>query len=884
MNVTKYNRLLKSTTSFQDFEDKIAYYTNKEKGNIFELLTKYLLKSDYIFKFKKVYLYDEIPNKILDELKFPSNDKGIDLLVVTKDDKYIPIQCKYRSDNSKAIPWNALSTFFGLSFGMHNKIQNGYFVTNTYDYCDEINKTNKIVTYGGNYFDNLTSKHFKNISKLIDGDEIEFKKFVLRDYQKEIIELAKEHYSEETLGHLIMACGTGKTLTSYWIAKNYRKVVIFVPSLLLLSQFYNDYMKAIIGDNEYEYNILLIGSDCDNDNRIKEKMDAVNITTNKKEILKFLKDTKGENKIVFSTYQSSYILDEILKETNLCFNFGIYDEVHKTCMKENRMMSKMIECESINKKLFMTATAKILKDTKNDDDDDRVYSMDDEEVYGKKIYEYNITDAIKDKRLCDYRIYNVHTTENEMKKLIKNDKLEVVLKDIRLDAEMNMKYVTAGMMIIKAFNELSCTHLITYHNTIANAKIFTELLGKLFKKYFDDDVNISMVDGGISMKKRRKIINDFQESEYGIICSCRSLCEGINIPIVDSLCFVDGRSSTIDLIQCVGRGLRLFGGKKRCKILMPILLENYDGGKYSELVRVLKALNTCDTDLIGQLNSIDGCNGERGKIIRNIFMEDSFEDDYEIDIDEFCERVDVKMWREVDGWDYMLELVKNYIDKHGCRPNRRSNNVCEKNLGLWLGEQLRVRTQKYKLFNAREKKWNLFFDKYDKYINNNNNCFSNIFLKNIPGFERFDFTLNKLDEFILTNERRPRGYTARKINDYESWLGKFLINNLGAYKKKLYCMKDNIYRKKWKLFMVKHSKYFRNKCEIFDNNLNDVKIYINKNKKRPSSKSNIPEIKKMGMFISDQLKNIKIRGGWMKDDVIYNKWELFVEDYQKYFN
>ena len=43
MNVTKYNRLLKSSTSFRDFENKIESYTNKEKGNIFELLTKYLL-------------------------------------------------------------------------------------------------------------------------------------------------------------------------------------------------------------------------------------------------------------------------------------------------------------------------------------------------------------------------------------------------------------------------------------------------------------------------------------------------------------------------------------------------------------------------------------------------------------------------------------------------------------------------------------------------------------------------------------------------------------------------------------------------------------------------------------------------------------------------
>ena len=99
MNILKYNKILKKITSFQDFRNEIEDYTSKEKGDIFELLTKYLLQSDYIFNFKKVYLYDEIPNKILEELKFPSNDKGIDLLVVTKDDNYIPVQCKYRSDN-----------------------------------------------------------------------------------------------------------------------------------------------------------------------------------------------------------------------------------------------------------------------------------------------------------------------------------------------------------------------------------------------------------------------------------------------------------------------------------------------------------------------------------------------------------------------------------------------------------------------------------------------------------------------------------------------------------------------------------------------------------------------------------------------------------------
>jgi predicted helicase len=845
MNIIKYNKLLKTINSFQEFEDKIKNYDSKEKGNIFELLTKYLLQSDYIFNFKKVYLYDEIPNKILDELKFPLNDKGIDLIIVTKNDKYIPVQCKYRNDNSKVIPWNSLSTFFGLSFGLHNKIQNGFFVTNTYDYCDEINKTNKIVTYGGNYFDNLTDKHFKNINKLIDGDEIELKKYIPRDYQKEIIKLAKEHYSEETLGHIIMACGTGKTLTSYWIAKNYRKIVIFVPSLLLLSQFYNDYMKAIIGDDEYEYNILLIGSDCDNDSRMKEKIDIVNITTDKKEVLKFLRDTKEENKIVFSTYQSSYILDEILNETELCFNFGIYDEVHKTCMKENRMMSKMIECKSINKKLFMTATAKILKDVKNDKEDDRVYSMDDEDVYGKKIYEYNITNAIKDKRLCDYKIYNVHTTENEMKKLIKNDKLEVVLKDIRLDAEMNMKYVTAGMMIIKAFNELRCTHLITYHNTIANAKIFMELLCKLFEKYFDDDANISVVDGGISMKKRRKIINDFQESKYGIICSCRSLCEGINIPIVDSLCFVDGRSSTIDLIQCIGRGLRLFDRKKRCKILMPILLEDfneYDGGKYSELIRVLKALNTCDTDLIGQLNSADGLDSERGRIIKNIFMEDSFEEDYEIDVDEFDEKFCMglnKFWknsvREKKSWDESYKLYKNFIDNNKKKPTFADNHTKEeKYLAMWATMQRRKRREN-KLNDLQIKKLDCVKFKWE-------------FMTS------FEELYEMVKKFYEKYKKIPS--TIGKLPD-EKRLGKFCAHKREEEKRGVLTKEKRKLFEKFDGWIWTSKKTWINKP--FDEIYKDFVEWKNNNGKFPYEKSKNDEEKKLGKWRAQQ-KKMKKRG------------------------
>ena len=50
-----------------------------------------------IFYYIIRYLYNKIPEKILDTLKLPLNDMEIDLLIITNDNKYIPVQCKYRS-------------------------------------------------------------------------------------------------------------------------------------------------------------------------------------------------------------------------------------------------------------------------------------------------------------------------------------------------------------------------------------------------------------------------------------------------------------------------------------------------------------------------------------------------------------------------------------------------------------------------------------------------------------------------------------------------------------------------------------------------------------------------------------------------------------------
>ena len=65
---------------------------------------------------------------------------------------------------------------------------------------------------------------------------------------------------------------------------------------------------------------------------------------------------------------------------------------------------------------------------------------------------------------------------------------------------------------------------------------------------------------------------------------------------------------------------------------------------------------------------------------------------------------------------------------------------------------------------------------------------------------------------------------------------------------------------------------------------NQVKDYIDKNKKRPSNCDKNKEIKSLAQWLSNQLINYKKKEQIMKNDEIYNEWTNFMNEYQEYFN
>jgi predicted helicase len=88
-----------------------------------------------------------------------------------------------------------------------------------------------------------------------------------------------------------------------------------------------------------------------------------------------------------------------------------------------------------------------------------------------------------------------------------------------------------------------------------------------------------------------------RRAKISVICSARVLNEGVDIPQVNTIWFADARKSTIDIIQCIGRGTRLYKNDEKCNIIIPVHFEGKDYN-FGAIKDILVALGTVDNRLV----------------------------------------------------------------------------------------------------------------------------------------------------------------------------------------------------------------------------------------------------------------------------------------------
>src|SRR5579872_4751419 len=177
---------LQTLQSFNDLYLVTNNMNSKSKGDLFELFTYYLFKLDPRLNagLQNIWLYKNIPEDILLELNLPTKDKGIDLLAQI-DNLYYPIQCKFRQDSNEKITWTDLSTFFGLAFGMTNKMDRGFLVTNTYDLCQEVKNSDKVTPIYGEFFNQFDKEFYENLRNITANQAIKYTPKVPYWHQRE---------------------------------------------------------------------------------------------------------------------------------------------------------------------------------------------------------------------------------------------------------------------------------------------------------------------------------------------------------------------------------------------------------------------------------------------------------------------------------------------------------------------------------------------------------------------------------------------------------------------------------------------------------------------------------------------------------------------------
>lgn len=653
-------------TSWNEIDSVLQSASNKEKGDLFELLSKYYFLHSFQYQnyYDNVWLGNEIPQKVLDELGLPKQDLGIDL-IAKYGDEYHAIQCKYHGDNTKSVTYNEVSTFLSL-YASSPKLTQG-FICSTADHISaNLNKVNsKPISYLLiDTWEGLNEDFFRTVRDAENNKTFNPKPFLPRPHQSKAIKSAKKYFKNESRGKLIFPCGSGKSLTGYWIteALKSKRTLVAVPSLSLIKQTLEVYLREVVANNK-KVKWLCICSDDGigkgEDVLYKTNNIGVPCHTDRDYIKGWLKENSNENIVVFTTYQSGKIISDLSTELKLSFNVGIYDEAHKTVGPKSKLFSHLLFDSniSVENRVFMTATQRFYSGSNED-----IMSMDDIDVYGDVFAEMSFKEAIETEPqlLTNYKVVTIEVTKNEIASFIKENHLVSI--DERWGKETESRSLASMIALRKAMNKLPIHNAVSFHSSIAKAKRCKEIQPYIDSRYSFEPIDTFTVSGKIPTTRRNQIVKEFANSDKSLITNSKCLTEGVDVPKIDCIVFSDPRKSQVDIVQALGRALRVKEGKEFGYVIIPVIYDEetneIDNKNFSEIVSIVRGLSTNDRRIIDYFKMASDTKRSKDFINNDLFEVVS---EY-IAEDEIVNKIEIKIWEKLAKAEFMtFETARDFV-------------------------------------------------------------------------------------------------------------------------------------------------------------------------------------------------------------------------------
>jgi superfamily II DNA or RNA helicase len=524
------------------------------------------------------------------------------------------------------------------------------------------------------------------------------------DYQLEAIRDVVTGFRSTDRGQLIMACGTGKTLTSLFVMEKLQaeRVLVLVPSLSLLKQT----MQTWIVNRRNIFDSRPVCSDA----TVSRDEDAivahtsylgVPVNTDPEDIAQFLR-LRGP-RVVFATYQSSPNVAAAFALGRVpAFDLVVADEAHRCAGPVLSDFATVLDASRIKarRRLFMTATpryftGRVLKAAQ--DAEYEIASMDDEEKFGKVFHRLSFGEAIKRDLLTDYQVSIVGVDDDTYREWAEDGIL------VRIDGhEITDAATLAGQIgLIKAMRKYDLRRTISFHSRVKRARDFAAALPEVVawmpaKQRPKGKAWCAYTSGEMNAGSRGRLIQQLGAigaGGYGLLTNARCLAEGVDVPTLDGVAFIDPRRSEVDIVQAVGRAIRKSDDKKIGTVVVPVFVDSeadpevaLNSSVFRPIWDVVRALRAHDEELGRQLDELRrelGRKGGRARLPLKIHA------DVPVKVGEaFARAFEVRLIEETTPrWEFWFGLLERFVDEHSHACVDQSYTVEGYRLGVWVTAQ-----------------------------------------------------------------------------------------------------------------------------------------------------------------------------------------------------
>ncbi|MFI9556119.1 DEAD/DEAH box helicase [Nonomuraea endophytica] len=634
-------------TSIQEVLEEldVSSTSGRDKGDKFERLIAAYLRTDtsWSSRFGKVWLWNEWPGRA------GKPDTGIDLVAQERETgAFAAIQCKFYGPGH-TLQKSDIDSFFTAS---GKSDFSSRLIVSTTDkwstHAEEALRGQQIPVTRLRVQDlDESSVDWSQFS--LDAPEVMKRKDKkdLRPHQNLALTAVREGFLSHARGKLIMACGTGKTLTSLRIAEDLvptgGSVLVLVPSISLLSQT----LKEWTAEAKVPLRPFAVCSDTKagsrGDNEDISPYDLVfPATTDTAKLYTQITGggPKGKITVIFSTYQSLPVVAEAQRRGLPEFDLVICDEAHRTTgvtlagqSESNFVMVHDQQCVKATRRLYMTATPRLYDDSSKSQAKDGsavLASMDDEALYGPEFHRLGFGKAVDQGLLTDYKVLILTIDEGVVAKTLQEGiagggselNLDDAAKIIGCWNAMAKRTGTFADGSGFAEGEEPMKRAVAFVRSIADSRQIANRFNDIVDAYdgADDDVlrcEVDHVDGTFNALERNRRL-DWLKQDPGpakarILSNVRCLSEGIDVPNLDAVLFLHPRNSVVDVVQSVGRVMRLAPGKKYGYIILPVAIPAgmspekalADNRRFKTVWEVLQALRAHDDRFNATVNQID---------------------------------------------------------------------------------------------------------------------------------------------------------------------------------------------------------------------------------------------------------------------------------------